>query len=219
MGLIGKAVQIVNGRPLGYLTTKEFGEQMGVTDICVRTWIKRGKLKALKIGSDNWIREGTPVSGDHRLERRKEESVEAWHKLTELYLGLEAEHLEVLIGAILRGDVRMLSRKIIFSGGPGTGKSTLIRILEAVLAANRNVEFQHDADPSRLPLTANTIIAATNQDCPHDISDFSTIIFSMTGERLSTEEYFETVNNITDATAIGDACFNTYWDMGCVYGF
>ena len=61
MRLIGKAVQIVNARPLGYLTTKEFGEQMGVTDICIRAWIKRGKLKALKIGSDNWIREDATI--------------------------------------------------------------------------------------------------------------------------------------------------------------
>ena len=61
MSVGGRAVRIVNGRPLGYLMPKEFAERMDVSVACVRAWIQRGKLQALKIGSDNWIREDAIV--------------------------------------------------------------------------------------------------------------------------------------------------------------
>jgi len=49
-------VTIWRGRPMGYVTGKEFAEACGVKEATVRTWIKRGKIKwYLKIGNETWI--------------------------------------------------------------------------------------------------------------------------------------------------------------------
>ena len=53
------AVTIVDGRPEGYVTAKEFAVRHGVGESAVRIWLYRKKLKVLKIGNQIWIDENT----------------------------------------------------------------------------------------------------------------------------------------------------------------
>ena len=50
-------VEIENGRPVGYLTTKEFSNKVHVELSTVRVWMRRNKLDVIKIGNDIWVKE------------------------------------------------------------------------------------------------------------------------------------------------------------------
>lgn len=62
-----------DGTVVGYLTTSDIAKEWGVTDSTVRVWIKRGKLKALKVGSINLIDQYTPIP--EPINRKKERLV------------------------------------------------------------------------------------------------------------------------------------------------
>ena len=48
------------GNVEGYLTTTNFGKQVGVSSGTVRQWIRRGKLPdSILIGDQHFIKEGT----------------------------------------------------------------------------------------------------------------------------------------------------------------
>lgn len=49
-----------NGQMDGYFTTTEFAEQWGVGIGTVRQWIRRGKIKAVKVGNQHFIDKRTP---------------------------------------------------------------------------------------------------------------------------------------------------------------
>lgn len=43
----------------GYMTVQQAAEIWNVDDILIRVWVKRGKLKVLKIGTSIFIKDGT----------------------------------------------------------------------------------------------------------------------------------------------------------------
>lgn len=49
-----------NGQMDGYFTTAELAEQWGVGIGTVRQWIRRGKIRAVKVGNQNFIDKRTP---------------------------------------------------------------------------------------------------------------------------------------------------------------
>ena len=62
-------VEIQNGRIVGYITSKELAEKLGVTMSAIRIWVHRKKLEALKVGDELWFKEDTEYP-----ERRKRAS-------------------------------------------------------------------------------------------------------------------------------------------------
>lgn len=52
-------IEIQNGRIVGYITSKELAEKLGVTVSAIRVWVRRGKLEALKVGDELWFKEDT----------------------------------------------------------------------------------------------------------------------------------------------------------------
>lgn len=52
-------VEIQNGRIVGYITSKELAEKIGVTMSAIRIWVHRNKLEALKVGDELWFKEDT----------------------------------------------------------------------------------------------------------------------------------------------------------------
>lgn len=57
----GIQVTIYDGKIVGYLTTRQFAEKMGVEPNLVRQWIHRKKIvPAFKIGIEHFIAEDTP---------------------------------------------------------------------------------------------------------------------------------------------------------------
>lgn len=50
-------VEIQNGRIVGYITSKELAEKLGVTMSAIRIWVLRNKLEPLKIGNELWFKE------------------------------------------------------------------------------------------------------------------------------------------------------------------
>ena len=91
-----------------------------------------------------------------------------------LYAPEERKKFEWAIGAIIKGDSKWIQKFLVFYGGPGTGKSTVLKIIEwlfedytktfeASALGNRNAQFsleslkdnplvaiQHDGDLSRV---------------------------------------------------------------------
>jgi excisionase family DNA binding protein len=62
-------VEIQNGRIVGYITSKELAEKLGVTMSAIRIWVHRNKLEALKVGDELWFKADTEYP-----ERRKRAS-------------------------------------------------------------------------------------------------------------------------------------------------
>lgn len=57
---------IRNHRPVGYLSVKEYAFKYKVSDITVRKWIERGKIKANYIGTNAWISEDEPYPNEKK---------------------------------------------------------------------------------------------------------------------------------------------------------
>ena len=64
-------IEIINGRPTGYLTILEYAKKNYVTANNVRYHIQNGRLEVLKIGYQHWIREETPYPEDTRLKENR----------------------------------------------------------------------------------------------------------------------------------------------------
>lgn len=64
-------VTLINGKPRGYLSSKEFAESVGVQQTTVRIWIRREKLEAIKVGNEWFIRIGTPRPEEKRRGPKK----------------------------------------------------------------------------------------------------------------------------------------------------
>lgn len=61
VGWFGIQATIYDGKIVGYLTTRQFAEKMGVEPNLVRQWIHRKKVvPAFKIGIEHFIAEDTP---------------------------------------------------------------------------------------------------------------------------------------------------------------
>ena len=61
----------------------------------------------------------------------KEGTPKAWNEIINtLYEPSEALKIEWAIGSVLTGDSKWIQKFIVFYGGPGTGKSTIIDIME-----------------------------------------------------------------------------------------
>lgn len=105
----------------------------------------------------------------------EEGSTEAWDELMgTLYSVSEKRKIEWAIGSILSGDSKKIQKLYIFYGGPGTGKSTVLNIIERIFyghtcvfdakalgssnasfaleafSSNPLVAIQHDGDLSRI---------------------------------------------------------------------
>jgi hypothetical protein len=105
----------------------------------------------------------------------KESSIDAYDELiSTLYDDTERLKIEWAIGAILSGDSKWIQKFIVFYGGPGTGKSTIINIIQELFKgyysifdakslgssndsfaleafkSNPLVAIQHDGDLSRI---------------------------------------------------------------------
>lgn len=63
-----------NGQIDGYFTTSEFAEQWGVSVRTVQKWIHRGKIKAVKVGNQNFIDKRTP----YPKRKKCDQPTEAW---------------------------------------------------------------------------------------------------------------------------------------------
>lgn len=102
-------------------------------------------------------------------------SIKAWNELTSvLYAPDERMKIEWAIGAIVNGDSKKIQKFIVMYGAPGTGKSTVINIIQKLFAgyysafdakvlgsssnafaleafkANPLIAIQHDGDLSRI---------------------------------------------------------------------
>lgn len=101
--------------------------------------------------------------------------IQAWDKLVStLYSEEERQKIEWAIGAIVTGDSKTIQKFLVFYGGPGTGKSTILNIIEKLFKgyssvfdakalgsssnvfaleafkSNPLVAIQHDGDLSRI---------------------------------------------------------------------
>lgn len=122
----------------------------------------------------------TPVNKKDYATKRlpysiKKEEPKIWNELVEtLYDPDEKRKIEWAIGAILSGDSKWIQKFIVFYGGPGTGKSTVINIIQMLFQgyysvfdarslgssndsfalspfkSNPLVAIQHDGDLSRI---------------------------------------------------------------------
>ncbi len=72
--MAGKTINVKDGRPIGYITTAEYARQFGVNIGTVRQWIRRGKVRAVKVGNQNFIDDRTP----YPKRKSNGQPVEAW---------------------------------------------------------------------------------------------------------------------------------------------
>lgn len=67
-------VEIVNARPVGYLTISEYAAKRGVSEPAVRQYITRKKITSLKIGQEHWIHEDMePIRIRKKYKKRGEQ--------------------------------------------------------------------------------------------------------------------------------------------------
>lgn len=59
-------VEIIDGRPVGYLTVEEYAAKQYTTVYVVRQFIYKKRLEVLKIGKGVWIHEETSYPKDRR---------------------------------------------------------------------------------------------------------------------------------------------------------
>lgn len=122
----------------------------------------------------------TPVKKEDYVSKRLSYSLEegdysAWDKLVDrLYAPSEREKIEWAIGAVVSGDSKTIQKFCVFYGDPGTGKGTIIDVIQKLFAGyyttfdakalgssnnqfatevfrtNPLVAIQHDGDLSRI---------------------------------------------------------------------
>lgn len=113
------------------------------------------------------------------------QKIDAYDELmSALYAPEEREKIEWAIGAIISGDSKWIQKFLVFYGGPGTGKSTVLNIIEDMfrdycssfdakaltsndafalesLRENKLIAIQHDGDLSRIEdnATINSVVS------------------------------------------------------------
>lgn len=64
-------IEVIDGRPVGYLTVQEYAKKHFVSPGCIRHQVFFGKIEPLKIGYEVWISEETPYPKDRRLKENR----------------------------------------------------------------------------------------------------------------------------------------------------
>ena len=59
-------IEVIDGRPVGYLTVQEYAKKHFVSPGCIRQMVHKRMIAALKIGYEIWIDEATPYPVDRR---------------------------------------------------------------------------------------------------------------------------------------------------------
>lgn len=63
-------ITIKQGRPYGYLSTKELAIKLFVSESAIRQWAARGKIKGIKIMGRDWFPEDTDYPPERRRGRK-----------------------------------------------------------------------------------------------------------------------------------------------------
>lgn len=64
-------IEVIDGRPVGYLTVQEYAKKHFVVPDVIRKKIFFGRIEPLKIGYEIWIDEATPYPVDRRLKENR----------------------------------------------------------------------------------------------------------------------------------------------------
>lgn len=64
-------VEIIDGRPVGYLTVQEYAQKHFVVPDVIRKKVSFGLIEPLKIGYEIWINEETPYPKDRRRKENR----------------------------------------------------------------------------------------------------------------------------------------------------
>lgn len=67
-------VTVVDGVVVGYLTAAEYARRYGIKEATIRQWIRRGKIKAFKIGPVSYISETQEPPEYGKPGRKKKEN-------------------------------------------------------------------------------------------------------------------------------------------------
>lgn len=111
----------------------------------------------------------------------------------------DALYVVDLISAIMNDDMVFLPDIVVFSGGPATGKTTMLRILREMFDDNNEVAFVDDwngypMDQATLGYLGyyypRIIFAATNLELDEDMY-VGVKVIKMTGNRIPFADYSE----------------------------
>ena len=64
-------IEVIDGRPVGYLTVKEYARKHFVVPDVIRKKIFLGRIEVLKIGYGLWINEKEPYPKDRRYKENR----------------------------------------------------------------------------------------------------------------------------------------------------
>lgn len=150
----------------------------------------------------------------------------AWDELVgTLYSQEERNKIEWAIGAIVSGDSKKITKFLVFYGDAGTGKSTILNIIQKLFdgyyATNDPlVVIQHDGDLSKIE--DNFLFMATNKPVKI-IGTKSSIIRKIiyvhpSGNKFPPKKYNELYSQIDfELDAIKNYCLKVYQSMGPNY--
>lgn len=113
-----------------------------------------------------------------------EDVIYCWGLLLNTLYGDDRKLLERAIGETLKMD-RELGKRYILVGGPGTGKSTIIHLLQHMFETDNSVCFYDDIDLVKVNSTPWEIaFACTNREPSSLLLEENDIVIHTTGERM-----------------------------------
>lgn len=142
----------------------------------------------------------TDVLGMRFMERTDilEDSLFCWDLLMDTCYGARKIEIERYIGETLLLNHKV-DKRYILVGGPGTGKSSLLMLINEIFLSDPFVFVVHDADVSKLDRYRSSItFAATNKEpSPLTLYDNDILIYT-TGNRLPKNIYSAVMQTLMD---------------------
>lgn len=152
----GAGVQLVSDFNNGYL--EKFVRFNKVLDDDFKVLDRKITFKSQKTKRDDYISKSVPYD-------LVEGSYESWEKIIgTLYEPEEREKIEWAIGAVLTGESSKIQKFLVFYGPPGSGKSTILNIIDMLTKGYNSMFTSADLGDNRNqfslePFTSNPLIA------------------------------------------------------------
>lgn len=184
----------------GYKVLHLWDAESGMIDVWHK-YCQRQMRDSFHMLDEKLIFQNTPTNRQDYASKRlpyplEEGDVSAWDRLVSvLYSPAERKKIEWAIGSIVSGDSRRLQKFMVFYGAAGTGKSTIIGIIEQLFEGYTASFVSKDLGQSNNafalePFKKNPLVAIEHDGDLSRIEDNTRLNSLVSHERMSVNEKF-----------------------------